>query len=281
MDKAHTTEQFNTFVSQLAETNAPLGFWSDFGKITANVEKMAVRLCQLNYLIGRDDMEAAVRTLWEENPKAFSVLDTLIAVRTKDRKKTLNEAGEVQLISDFFKTPEGVIEFIKDTGLQEVFQNKQVTNLKDYAFGVETGLDSNSRKNRSGHIMENLIAGIFRKNGLPFRQEVDSTEYAEMACLGEDMKRFDFAIETPVTTYLIEVNFYNTSGSKLNEVARSYSELAPRINRVEGFEFVWITDGAGWKNARNKLEEAFYIIPNVYNLTTLHAFITKVKRELQ
>lgn len=277
MSKAHSKEQFNEFMSQLIETNAPLSFFSDFSKIATNVDIVSMKLNQLNYLVGKNDMEAAIRQLWEENPKVFSVLDILIAVRNKDKKKAIDRNGNIRLIEDFFNTPEDVIEFIEDTGLKTVLQNKQVTNLVDYVFGVETGLDTNARKNRSGEIMGNKIAKLFEDNNIQFRREVNSTEFEAMSCLGEDRKRFDFVITTTEKTYLIEVNFYGGSGSKPNEVARSYSELAPKINSVPGFEFVWITDGIGWKSARNKLEEAFYIIPSVYNLTTVTEFIDIIK----
>lgn len=277
MSKAHSKEQFNEFMSQLIETNAPLSFFSDFSKIAANVDIVSMKLNQLNYLVGKNDMEAAIRQLWEENPKVFSVLDILIAVRNKDKKKAIDKNGNIRLIEDFFNTPEDVIEFVEDTGLKLVLQNKQITNLVDYVFGVETGLDTNARKNRSGEIMGNKIAKLFEENNIQFRREVNSTEFEAMSCLGEDRKRFDFVITTAEKTYLIEVNFYGGSGSKPNEVARSYSELAPKINSVPGFEFVWITDGIGWKSARNKLEEAFYIIPSVYNLTTVTEFIDIVK----
>lgn len=280
MNKEHTKEQFDIFMSQLIETNAPLSFWSDFDKITSKVDKISMKLHQLNYLIGQKDIPAAIRQLWDENPKVFSVLDILIAVRTKDKKKTLDQKGKIRFIEDFFKTPEGVIEYIEDTGLQEIFQNKKITNLVDYVFGVETGLDSNARKNRSGDIMEHQIAKIFSDNNVSFRQQVSSTEFKNMNCLGEDLKRFDFVIEMTTKTYLVEVNFYSGGGSKLNEVARSYSELSPKINHVNGFEFVWITDGAGWRSAKSKLEEAFYVIPNVYNLTTINDFISTIKKNL-
>ena len=84
-------------------------------------------------------------------------------------------------------------------------------------------------------------------------------------------------IETTAKKYLLEVNFYSGGGSKLNEVARSYTELAPKVNSVKGFEFVWVTDGIGWFQARNKLEEAFYTIPSIYNLTSIKEFIKIVK----
>lgn len=277
MNKAHTTEQFEAFVSQLIETNASLRFFSDFNKIAANVNAISIRLNQLDYLLGKTDIDAAIHELWAENPKVFSVLDILIAVRSKDKKKAIDRNGHIRLIEEFFQTPEGVIEYIEDTGLKDIFQNKQISKLTDYVFGIETGLDSNARKNRSGDIMAQKVAEIFKNSHIPFRQEVYSTEYDSLACLGEDRKRFDFVIETTLKKYVIEVNFYSGGGSKLNEVARAYTELAPKINQFTDFEFVWITDGIGWKSAKNKLEEAFYSIPKVYNLTTIYDFIQELK----
>lgn len=151
--------------------------------------------------------------------------------------------------------------------------------MVDYVFGVETGLDTNARKNRSGHLMEGQVASILNNAGINYRQEVYSTEYPALSVLGEDNKRFDFVVETNRCQYLIEVNFYSGGGSKLNEVARAYSELSLKINAVDGFEFVWITDGKGWNSAKNKLEEAFYTIPNIYNLTSIDEFIKQVKEE--
>lgn len=275
----HTKKQFELFMSQLKETNATLGFYCDFKKINSNVEAIAIKLNQLNYLIGQEDLDGAIRRLWLENPKVYSVLDILIAVRTSDNKKAILEDGRVELISRLFEDVDGVIAYIHGTGLDKVLQRKQIKNLVDYVFGVETGLDTNARKNRSGHLMENQVASLFDKSGIAYRQEVYSTEYPELSVLGEDKKRFDFVIETTKCNYLIEVNFYSGGGSKLNEVARAYSELSPKINAVGGFEFVWITDGIGWKSARNKLEEAYYTIPYIFNLTTFGDFIHKLKSE--
>lgn len=262
----------------LKETHFSLKDYVDFPKVAENVEAISIKLNQLNYLIGQDDMAAAVKRLWNENSKVFSVLDILIAVRKKDKKKACDSLGKTHLISDYFTSPEQVTIFLNETGLTKVFQSKQIKNLVDYVFGVEVGLDSNARKNRGGHIMENLIASIFTQNGIPFEQEVYYDEFPEIVkALGADKKRFDFVIRTDKKIYLIETNFYAGTGSKPNEVARSYSELAPRINAVPGFEFVWITDGIGWNSARNKLEEAFVHIPSVYNLTNINTFIERIK----
>ena len=276
---AHTREQFEYFMSQLKETNTTLDFYCDFEKINNNVESISIKLNQLNYLIGQDDIDAAIRRLWEENSSVFNILEILIAVRTSDKKKAIMSDGSIKLINTLFDSVEGVIEYIHGTGLDKVFKNKQIKNLVDYVFGVETGLDTNARKNRSGHLMERQVASILDNHDISYRQEVYSTEYPELAVLGEDKKRFDFVIETNCNKYLIEVNFYSGGGSKLNEVARAYSELSPKINAVDGFKFVWITDGIGWESAKNKLEEAFYTIPNIYNLTNINEFIEQVKEE--
>lgn len=267
-------------MSQLKETNATLDFYCDFEKIQNNVDKISIKLNQLNYLIGQNDIDAAIRRLWSENKKVFSVLEILIAVRVSDKKKIILTDGNISPISSLFSSVEGVIEFVHSTGLDNVFKNKQIKNLVDYVFGVETGLDTNARKNRSGHLMEKQVSLILENYKIPYRKEVYSTEYSDLSVLGEDKKRFDFVIETKRSKYLIEVNFYSGGGSKLNEVARAYSELSPKINNVDGFKFVWITDGVGWKSARNKLEEAYYIIPHIYNLTTVSEFITQIKNEI-
>lgn len=272
------SDRSNDFIKPLMITNFKLKDYVDFPKAYANVEAISIKLNQLNYLIGQTDMDAAVKRLWDENPKVFSVLDVLIAVRAKDKKKAIDENGNIILVSDYFKTPEQVTKFLDDTGLAEVLTQKHVKNLVDYVFGIEVGLDSNARKNRGGHLMENLVANIFKNNRINFEQEVSYNDFPEIKkALGTDKKRFDFVISTKKKTYLIETNFYSSGGSKLNEVARSYSELASKINAIPGFEFVWITDGIGWKSAKNKLEESLAHIPSVYNLTSITEFINSLK----
>ena len=270
----HTAEEFTAFISQLKETNQTLDFFSDFNKIHNNVENIKLSLCMLNSLIGAPNLRSAVETIWQRDKSAFNVMDILIAVRSDGKKKVLNSLGECIVLDSLFESPEGVLEFLNNTGLAEVFRTQKINNLVDYVFGVETGLDSNARKNRSGHVMENVVSDILTKNGISYRKEIYSREWPELsAALGNDEKRFDFVVETPQTVFLIEVNFYSSGGSKLNEIARSYSDIAPKINALKGFEFVWITDGVGWNSAKNKLQEAFNIIPNIYNLTSISSFI--------
>jgi type II restriction enzyme len=273
------SKQFNIFISQLSETNATLDYFTDFGKIKDNISKISIKLNQLNYLIGKEDLKLAIEELFEENAKAFEVLDILIAVRKIKKAKTFNREGKVVQLDSYFEAADKVYEFIQDTGLGEIFRNKDITNLVDYVFGVEVGLDSNARKNRGGDNMSKAVSLIFDQANISYKTEVSNTVFPEITSLGADVKRFDFVIKTKKKTYLIETNYYNSGGSKLNETARAYSDLAPKINQYDGYEFVWITDGQGWLSAKNKLEEAYNIIPSVYNLSTLKEFINRVITE--
>lgn len=273
------SEQFRIFLSQLSETNATLDYFTDFNKIRNNVNKISIKLNQLNYLIGKENLEEAIHELYAENPKVFEVLDILIAIRKNKNTKTFNNRGEIVVMNTYFSSPKLVYEYITETGLADVFRNKDITNLVDYVFGIEVGLDTNARKNRGGDNMSKAVSLIFDKAGIFYKKEVRNTIFPEIVSLGADVKQFDFVIKTQKKTYLIETNFYNTGGSKLNEVARAYSDVAPKINQYENYEFVWITDGQGWLSAKNKLEEAYNIIPSVYNLSTLGEFVERVKEE--
>lgn len=270
--------KFDVFLSQLKETNATLGFFTDFSKAYSNVANIAVKLNQLNFLLGKDNLRAAVELIYNENPKAFEVLDVLVAVRKKDKRLVLNEKQQPVLLESYFNDVESICAYIDGTGLGEVFSSKKITNLVDYVFGVEVGLDTNARKNRSGKLMAEAVAKVFDEAGVAYEEEVNSTSFNDLTGLGKDLKRFDFVIRKKDKIFLIETNFYNEGGSKPNEVARAYSDIAPKINANKKYEFVWITDGHGWLSAKNKLEEAYGIIPRVYNLTTLPFFVEEVKK---
>lgn len=274
-------KNFNEFISHLAETNATLDFYSDFKKIKRNVDNISISLNMLNFLLGKENLEEAVHALWCRDPKVFDVLDILIATRRKEKRKFIDIDGRIKLVALLFKSEDGVIKFLNETGLAELFKKSTIHDLVDYVFGVETGLDTHARKNRSGDITELLLHRILTAQGIEHRVEVYSNEFPEIQrVLGVDKKRFDFMIKTRKRTFLIEINFYNGGGSKLNEVSRAYRELAPIVNGVEGFEFVWITDGEGWLSAKNKLEEAYVEIPRVYNFASLNEFLEEVKSEL-
>lgn len=224
-------------------------------------------------------MRKAVNDIWKLASSAFDVLPILIAVRDNGQKKVVNSLGQTVPLYTYFQSADGVIEYLKGTGLATVLESKAITNLADYVFGVETGLDSNARKNRSGAAMADTVAGMLRHAGVDYRSEVRSTEWKEVAkALGDDKKRFDFVFARRGKTYLCEVNFYSKGGgSKLNEVARAYKTLGKEIGRVPDFEFVWITDGQGWLSARSMLQETYLSNTHVYNLTTLPLFLRSLQ----
>lgn len=273
-------KDFDRFMDQLMETNQTLGFFCDFDKAEQNVSKVKVKLLMLNNLLGSENMREAVEEIWEINKSAFQVLGILIAVRDGSQKKVLDGNGRTVNLAFYYESVDGIMEFLEHTGLMKLFMSNKIHNLVDYVFGIEIGLDTNARKNRSGHLMEAAVANLFSRNNIAFNIEVYSRQWpAIRQVLGTDDKRFDFVIATPAKTYLIEVNFYSDGGSKPNEVARAYSDIGPKINSVSGFEFVWITDGIGWHKAKNKIQEAYSIIPKVYNLTDVQEFIDIIKSE--
>lgn len=235
-------------------------------------------------MVNCTDVKTTINDIFEEyGPKPFEALDILIAVR--DSKKGIwvvdkSPMDEPKDLATMFKTPEGIYDFLEATQLLRLFQNKEITNLVDYVFGIEVGMDTNARKNRSGKIMESEVAERFIAAGIPFKEQVKSQTLDDLkTILGKDVKKFDFVIETKKKKYVLEVNFYNGGGSKPNETARAYTGIAPKINQVGNYEFVWITDGDGWHSAKPEIKQAYETIPSVYNLTNINEFIEKVKTE--
>jgi len=268
---------FSIFMSQLRETNVDLSFFTDFIKVEKNTSAIEIHLNNLNYLLGKSDLDGAIDILHAQNPKCFQALIILIAVRRSQNKKTINKTGDCVLVQSYFDSLEGIKKYINETGLWDIFQNHKIKNLVDYVFGVEVGLDSHARKNRGGTYMEATVAAYFENNNIPFADEISSKDMPALSSLGADIKRFDFVVESKGTVFLIETNFYSSGGSKLNETARSYTDINSKISKIQGHEFVWITDGLGWKSAKNKLEGAYNSIPRLYNLTTLSDFISEVE----
>lgn len=282
---AHTEEQFTVFMNGLRKSNQTLSyFFVDFNKVIKNVNSIRINLNLLNSLVNCTDVKSIINEIFNEyGAKPFETLKILIAVR--DSKKGIwvvdnSPMDEPKNLNSMLKTPEGIYNFLESTKLLNLFQSKEITNLVDYVFGIEVGMDTNARKNRSGKIMEGEVAKRFKEAGIPYKEQVKSKTIMDLkGILGKDVKKFDFIVETLKKKYVLEVNFYNGGGSKPNETARAYTGLAPKINKVGNYEFVWITDGDGWNDAIPELKEAYETIPCVYNLTNMGEFIEKIKVE--
>lgn len=280
---------FNNWLSGFRESIADYGYYINFEKVHRNVDNIKVELNILNSLIGSKNIEQDFENLVNKYPEVLKCIPLLLAVRA-------NEIYAIDSEGEFtynFKKPNLSVEqykvFMRKTGLFDLIENHIVNNLVDYATGVETGLDSNGRKNRGGHLMEDLVESFINKAGFV----KDKTYFKEMyihqitAKWGIDLsaisnqgkmeKRFDFVVKTPTMIYGIETNFYGSGGSKLNETARSYKTLALETDTINGFTFVWFTDGKGWTSARNNLEETFDVMPHIYNIKDLeNGIITEV-----
>ncbi|WRC98577.1 type II restriction endonuclease [Helicobacter pylori] len=270
---------FDIFLKSLKISNRTLDFFTDWQKCFKNKNEISIALNHLNFLLGKDtkELKNCVKSLFKEYPKAFNVLNILIAVRDKN-DIVLDANGNFYPLYSYFEDGEKVYEFICQTGLERIFCNRNIKDLNDFVFGVEVGLDSNARKNRSGKVMENHLSGLFIQAQLNFKEQVEIREFEDLRqAFGNDIKKFDFVVFGKNKTYFIKANFYTISGSKLNEAARSYQDLALKFEAFPNYEFIWITDGIGWLDAKSKLQEAYKSV-EIYNLSNVSDFISKVQK---
>ncbi len=272
---------FNEWLSTMRDSIATWRYYTDFEKVYSNVESIKVELNILNSLIGSRNIENEFKQLLKEYPKTLNVVPILLAKREKEIKIT---DAEGEFLFNFSKpnyTIEEYTKFMRETGLFDLLEKHIINNLVDYVTGVEVGMDTNGRKNRTGDAMEDLVESYLVKYGLvkgvSYFKEMTKSEIEEkfnldLNCIsnqGKTEKRFDFVLYVNNHVYACECNFYGSSGSKLNETARSYKNLAIESKQVEGFTFVWFTDGIGWNTAKHNLEETFDVLETIYNLREL------------
>lgn len=274
--KRNFKEWFNTFTDSIATYE----YYTDFNTVYKNINKIKVELNIMNSLVGSKNIENDFDNLFKRYPEIRKCLPLLIAVREKEIK--VIDDGE-KLKYNFTNIDDIVLlkRFMRKTGLLDLISNHLVNNLVDYATGVEVGLGSNGRKNRGGHLMEDVLQGFIEKEGFVLNQTYFKEMYlkdienkwnidlSSLSNLGKVAKRFDYVVKTKNCIYAFETNFYSSSGSKLNETARSYKMIAEESKNIKGFAFVWVTDGLGWVDARNNLEETFDVMDNLYNIKDL------------
>ena len=280
---------FTNWLAEYKDSIANYQYYINFEKIYGNIDKIKVELNILNSLIGSKNIESEFEGLVAKYPEVLKCIPLLLAVRANeiyaidDDGEFLFNFKKMNYSADAYKM------FMRKTGLFDLMANHIISNLIDYATGVETGLDSNGRKNRGGHLMEDLVESYIKKAG--FERNVSyfkemyirditrnwGIDLSAISDRGRSEKRFDFVIKTESMVYGIETNFYAGGGSKLNETARSYKTLAMESNTIDGFSFVWFTDGKGWNSARHNLEETFDIMDHIYNIKDLeNDIISKV-----
>lgn len=272
---------FTDWLSKFRSSIANYSYYVDFEKVHRNVDGIKVELNILNSLIGSKNIENNFENIVAKYPETLRCIPLLLAVREKEIYAI---DGDGEFTYNFKKANYSVEQykvFMRKTGLFDLLENHIISNLVDYATGVETGLDSNGRKNRGGHLMEDLVESFIIKAGFikgeSYFKEMYIHEITEkwgidlsaISNQGKAEKRFDFVLKTDNMIYGVETNFYASGGSKLNETARSYKQLSQEADTIDGFTFVWFTDGQGWLSARHNLEETFDVMENIYSIDDL------------
>ena len=269
---------FSTWLASFRSSIADYGYYVDFPKVFRNVDNVKVELNILNSLIGSKNIEADFKSLLMRYPEVMKCIPLLLAVRANEIYAMDEDGAYLYQFAKANYSIEQYAVFMRKTGLFDLLENHIIGNLLDYATGVETGLDSNGRKNRGGHLMENLVERFIVKAGFErnvnyfkemyIHEIVDkwNIDLSAISNQGKMEKRFDYVVKTDKMIYGIETNFYGSGGSKLNETARSYKTLSMESDTIDGFTFVWFTDGKGWTSAKHNLEETFDVLPHIYNI---------------
>ena len=279
---------FEKWLSTFTDNIADYKYYIDFEAIYRNLKFYELELNIMNTLIGSKNIENDFEELVNKTPEVLKCIPILLATRQR-QINVLDENGN-NLEYNFEKNNYSIDQykiFMRETGLFDLLQNHLINNIFDYVLGVEAGLNSNARKNRAGHLMEDIVERFiqkagFKKNETYFKemylQEIENKWNLDMSLISDKnvtAKRFDFVVKTEDCVYGIETNFYTSSGFKLNETARSYKIIAEKADRIRGFQFVWFTDGKGWYSAKNNLKETFNIMDNIYNINDIKNGVMK------
>lgn len=278
--------RFEKFLNTLSKNRiCNWDYFVNFQKVYKNIEEIKIELCILNSLIKSKNIKADFKNLIQMYPNVLKAIPTLLAIRGNNIRVGI----EKEILINFNKKLNSIEEytlFMEKTGLFELIRNNINNNLVDYATGVEVGIDTNTRKNRTGSMMENLVEHYLINSNLienvNYFKQIDLNNFQKKTNINIDPtllninKKFDFIfINNQNHIFVCECNFYNTSGSKLNEVARSYRILSRLFNKTRNITFVWFTDGCGWIASKSVLKETFQELSTIYNIFDLQQGIIK------
>lgn len=280
---------FQTLTSTFTPTIFTWDFYSDFHKISKNAFNIKIQLNILNSLLWEKEIEKKFLEIIKDYPETREILPILLAVRWNFHLVLDSETKEIFDVSYFFdkncylteEIKEKLLTFFIESWLKEIFENKKISNLNDYVFGIETWLDSNARKNRSWTMMEKLVLDYIiefcEKNWFQYKDQATAKWILENWWVNiksdKSDRRFDFAVYNWKKVYLFETNFYWWGWSKLKAVAWEFSWLYNFL-KTQDIELIWITDWEGWKTALRPLEEAYNTTSgNIYNLNMLKEWI--------
>ena len=266
---------FEDFYRTLRPSLKLWDFFVNWDKVFRNTKQIEIYLNIWNYLLGKPNFDAEFKSLLKQHPEIVKAIPSLI-VRDGSASQTFHIIEDISDLTqpdnlfDFSKPAkteadiEKALAFVRNTGLVKLFSKDGVKNLVDYAIGVEAGLDSNGRKNRSGTSMESVVEAYlsdFTKNSkLKFIPQATPKKIKELwgfnVPVDKSSRSFDFAISNGIQLVLMEVNFYGGGGSKLKATAGEYKGLHDLLN-LPNVKFVWITDGEGWTTTKLPLKSAY------------------------
>ena len=279
-------EVFDYFLNTLKPSNTIWSYFVNWEKVFKNTKSIEIALNNLNYLIGKENFDEEFKFLIKENPNLIKVIPALV-VRDGSNRQNFEILVDYQnkklVYKNYDFTKKDVKEsdvndyllFIKETGLKDLIVNKKIKNLVDYMIGVEAGLDSNGRKNRGGHAMENIVEAFIKsfcqENNLEYLKEANSEriqkEWGYTVPVDKSSRRYDFVVNTGKELLIFETNFYGGGGSKVKSTAGEYRNLYDVLDNK--FKFIWITDGLGWKSTAKPLRETFNHNEYIFNLNML------------
>ena len=282
--EASEQETFESLLYSLQKSIADWSFFVDWVKVKKNVKDLNTELNILNSLIGSTNIEDDFIELCKKYPEVKKSLPLLIAVRNK-KLKDMPILIDKNTLENLYAEPvfekentdyNNLGKFFIESGLKDVFLDKTIKNLVDYVTGIEVGMDTNARKNRTGIMMENIIEEeikkLCKKTGYEYGVQMTTKQIQEKwnttVPTDKATRRFDFALKSKAEVILFEVNFYGGAGSKLKATAGEYIMLNNMLKNA-GFKFVWITDGAGWEKEHKHLEDAFYKNDYIFNLSMI------------
>ena len=277
---------FNYFLKSLKPSILLWSYFVNWEKVYRNTRKIELVLNNLNYLIGKDNFDDEFKFLIKQNPSIAKAIPVLI-VRDgggSSKFKILIDYSKKRFIYDDYdfgienpddETIEKYLEFVKETGLKELIVSRRIKNLVDYMIGVEAGLDSNGRKNRSGDSMESIVGffinDICIKNNFKYLKEANAEkikkEFGYDVPFDKSSRRYDFVVNTGKELFIFETNFYGGAGSKLKATAGEYKTLYDIL--FGKYNFIWITDGLGWPSTAKPLRETFNHNDYIFNLDML------------
>jgi len=280
---------FNKITQSFKEKITRWDYFVNWEKVNTNVKLFEKELNILNYLIGKDNLEKEAFDLFKKYPDAIKAIPTLLAVREGAIDVLIDSKNFKYKNLNFFQSEytdleiNNFVEFVIKTGFGDLILKKQIKNFVDYATGVEVGLDSNGRKNRGGTLMESLVeefvADTCENLGLQYLAQATSKKIKEQwkidVAVDKSSRQLDFAINKNGKLFFIECNFYGGGGSKLKSTATEYIEMNRYWNN-QGIEFIWITDGAGWKSTLKPLREYFDKADYLLNLEMLKEDVLKI-----